>query len=296
MDTDPVPSFKIAISRYALDRKIPPGSDLWPRFNAGFDNREIETDLLMQAIYDGYSITTWHKNHWRSSENFQCGQHIGLDFDAGDKTSSLAYLVQDKFILKYGAFLYTTVSHTPEAPRSRVIFTLDQPIMQAKNYTLAASALLWLFGTADRQCKDAVRFFYGSKGCQFEYVNNVLPLAVVKKLIGEYQATGQQEKRKSEHHNYAAPATQQEVAEALRCIPPWKIDYDEWLQVLMGLHAEFGEAGFQLAESWADAKQGELEQKWKSFKPSGNPAGAVTVATVFGIAKKFGWSKAVPVC
>ena len=42
--------------------------------------------------------------------------------------------------------------HLPqeEKPRARVVFLLDQPIMQAKNYTLAASALLWVFGTADR--------------------------------------------------------------------------------------------------------------------------------------------------
>jgi hypothetical protein len=59
----------------------------------------------------------------------------------------------------------------------------------------------------------------------------------------------------------------------------------------MGLHNQFGDGGFSLAESWGDGKQGEVEQKWKSFKQSGNPAGAVTIATVFGIAKRFGWKK-----
>jgi len=285
-------TYKIAISRYALDAKIPQGDPFWHKFNAGFDNTELSADYIMQAVYDGKPLTTWHKCNWRTSENYLCGQHIGLDFDTGDKSSSLPVLVQDKFFLRYGAFAYTTVSHTDEAPRARMIFLLDTPIMQAKNYTLAVQALLWLYGTADRQCRDAVRFFYGSKGCQFEYVNSVLPLETVKKLIRQYQETGQQEKRQSVRKDYSAPPDQKEVAEALRAIPPWSINYDEWVQVLMGIHSAFGEDGYSLAANWADAKEGELEHKWKSFKTTGNTAGAITVATVFGIAKNFGWKKA----
>lgn len=283
--------YKIAISRYPVEKKIPPLDPIWPRFNSSFDNHELEAEHILQAVYDGKSITTQHKDHWRVTANYLCGQHLGLDFDAGDKTSSIDYLANDKFISRYGSFLYTTMSHTDEHPRARVIFLLDTPIMQAKNYTLAAAALLWLFGTADRQCKDAVRFFYGAKGCRFEYINSVLPLEVIKKLIGQYQETGIREKRKATSPDYHAPASQQEVAEALKCIPPWQIDYDEWVSILMGIHSQFGDGGYALAEQWADGKEGEVEHKWKSFKSDGNPAGAVTIATVFGIAKKFGWRK-----
>lgn len=285
--------YKISISSCVLHQKIPHGSDLWPRFNSCFENMELETQHILQAVYDGKSITTWHKDHWRTSANYICGQHIGLDFDAGDNTSSITTLVNDRFILRYGGFIYTTMSHTDEFPRARVVFLLDQPIMQAKNYALAASALLWLFGTADRQCKDAVRFFYGSPGCKFEYINQVLPLEVVKKLIADYQASGQVEKHRAAHKDFHAPTSQKEVYDALRFIPPWGIQYDEWVSVLMGLHSEFGDAGYSLAESWAEGKQGEVNQKWKSFKQAGNIAGAVTIATVFGIAKQHGWKKGI---
>lgn len=282
------PTYKIALSKYQLSQKIPYGSDIWPRFNASFNNREIDPPRLMQMIYDGHALTTWHKDHWRVGANYICGQHLGLDFDAGDNTSSIPTLMKDKFIQRYASILYTTMSHTPEAPRARVMFLLDQPIMQAKNYTLAASALLWLFGTADRQCKDAVRFFYGSPGCEFEYLDNVLPLEIVKKLICDYQASGAGVKKRTER-NYHAPADQEDVQKALRFIPPWGIEYDQWVQVLMGIHSEFGDAGYMLAEAWADGKPGEVEQKWKSFKQNGNTAGAVTIGTVFGIAKEYGW-------
>ena len=82
------------------------------------------------------------------------------------------------------------------------------------------------------------------------------------------------------------------MADALKCTSQF-IDYDEWVQVLMALHAAYGDAGRALAEDWADGKPGEVSQKWRSFKPTGNTSGAVTIATVFGIAKKFGWQKRI---
>lgn len=285
-------SYKIAISHMSLGgEKLLPGDERWRLFNASFDNLQIPSMGIMNTIYNGFAITTQHKDHWRTSENYLCGQHIGLDFDTEDERSTLATLAKDKFIQKYAAFLHTTTSHKPEAPRARVVFLLDQPIMQAKNYAMAARALLWLFGTADRQCKDPVRFFYGAPFCQFEFLDQVLPLDVVKKLIEKYLESGEQEKKHATKTGYAAPASQAEVANALKYINPWGIDYDEWVSVLMALHAEFGDGGYQLAESWADGKTGEVAQKWRSFKQGGNPSGRVTVATLFAIAKRNGWRK-----
>jgi hypothetical protein len=283
--------YKIAVSSFALSKKLPQGDPIWHKFNSSFENLELDVPGIMNAVYAGRAITTQHKDHWRTSANYLCGQHIGLDFDAGDETSSLDYLLRDKFVSRYAAFAYTTISHTPEHPRARVIFTLDAPIMQAKNYTLAAAALLWLFGTADRQCKDAARFFYGAPGCEMVSIGNDLPLETVKKLIQNYQETGVKEKRRSLRKDYAPTTDQREVADALQKIPAWGIDYDEWVQVLMGLHAGFGDDAIGLAIAWADGKPGEVEQKWRSFKQDGNGQGAITLATVFGIAKRFGWQK-----
>jgi len=281
----------IAVSNYTLTKKIPPGDPFWPQFNAGFQNKELSTVEIMDTIYAGRAVTTQHKNNWRTSENYLCGQHLALDYDSENEQSTILFLLKDKFISRHGAFIHTTISHRDEAPRARVFFVLDQPILQAKNYTLAAAALLWIFGTADRQCKDAVRFFYGAPGCKMEMIGNILELQTVKKLIAQYQETGLSEKHHAVKRDYTAPPSQQEVYEALKLIPPNGIEYDEWVQVLMGIHSAFGDEGRSLAESWADGKPGEVAQKWKSFRPSGNTLGAVTIATVFGIAKKYGWKK-----
>ena len=282
-------NYKISISTMTPAGKIPPGDPIWSQFNGSFENRELEQVEILDMIYHGHPFTTWHKDRWRNAANYVAGQHIGLDWDTEDERSTLPYLIKDKFIQKNGFLAYTTPSHKPEAPRARVVFLLDIPILQAKNYVAAASALLWLFGTADRQCKDSCRFFYGSKGCDMEWLGQTLPLEKLKHIIGQYNTSGQLAKKIATQRNYTPTADQQEVSDALKAIPAWGIDYDEWLKILMGIHQAFGDAGLGLAESWAQGTDGEVGRKWRSFKHEGNTTGAVTLNTVFKMARERGW-------
>lgn len=292
--TDELATYKVAIGPQ-LTGKIPYGDPYWSTFNASFTNVDWDIVRICAALYDGHPITTWHKDHWRHSRNYLLGQHIGVDFDTGDERSSLKHLMADPFISRHAAFLYTTPSHTEAEPRARVIFVLDTPIHQAANYTLAAASLLWLFGSADRQCKDSVRFFYGCSKTnrKIEYPDKVLPLALVRKIIRDYQITGNTEKHTVSRPNYT-PSTpdQVEIANALQCIPPWGIDYDQWVTVLMAIHSAYPDAtGLSMAESWAQGKRGEVAQKWRSFHDTGNPAGRVTIASLFALAKEHGYAK-----
>lgn len=284
--------YKIAVSTMALDSKIPPGDDRWGQLNASFENRELDLIDIANEIYTAHPFTTWHKDNWRHSKNYLLGQHIGIDFDTEDQRSTLTYLAKDKFIQKYAALIYTTPSHKPEAPRARVLFLLDEPIYQAKNYSLAATALLWIFGTGDRQCKDSCRFFYGSRNCDVEWIDKVLPLSKVKEIIAQYQATGAVIKKAHAGKDYRPPAEQAEVASALKAIPALSIDYDEWLKVLMAIHQAYGDAGLSLADQWAQGYDGEVARKWRSFSQNGNSAGTVTLSTVFKMALDSGWQKA----
>ena len=199
-------TYKIAISSMQLDGKIPSGDPRWRDFNGSFRNLDVLKSDIASMIHDGHAFTTWHRNGWRESANYELGQHLALDFDAGTEASSIAKLAGDVFVRNYAALVYSTPSSLPEAPKSRVLFVLDTPIMQAKNYVLATRALLWLFGTADAKCKDPCRFFYGSLNCDAQFVNRVLPLAKVREIIGQYIATGQEERRR---HTAETPAEQQ---------------------------------------------------------------------------------------
>lgn len=282
-------AYKIAFSKFAPEQKIPHGDDFWGTFNGSFNNLELEPVDILNQIYTGHPFTTWHSNHWRHSKNYMMGQHIALDFDTEDERSTIPCLMKDRFIQKHAFAIYTTPSHTPATPRARVLFLLDQPIQQAKNYVAAASSFVWLFGGSDRQCKDACRFFYGSHNCEIEWIGEELPLDKVKEIIGQYQKTGELAKRQQDRIIKASSADQQEVAEALKKIPAWGIEYDEWLKVLMAIHYAFGDSGLGMAESWADGKDNEVVRKWKSFSNQGNVSGAVTLNTVFKMARERGW-------
>jgi len=263
-----VAMYEIAVSSMPLEAKIPNGSPFWNKFNASFYVEAIHQEKLLDLIYQGYAITTCHAPRWRTAANYARGQHLGLDFDTEDIQSSLSVLMDDPFISTYASLIHTTMSHTEEKPRARAIFLLDIPIMQAKNYALAATALLWSFGTADQACKDAARFWYGAPNCEFEFLGKTLPLSVLKNIIKNYQGVAQDMKRPPAR--FFPPASQQKIADALKKIPPWGISYDEWLTVLMGLHTELGDAGLPLAEQWAEGKDGEVATKWRSFKKTGN--------------------------
>ncbi len=279
----------------AVTQKLPFGDSRWRVFNGSFVNQELTQTSIASRLYDGCPITTWLSPAWRTTENYQCGQHVGLDFDTGDARSTLGALLKDHFIAKYAAILYTTLSHTPDAPRARVIFLLDQPIYQAKNYVLAAAALLWLFGTADRQCKDPVRFFYGGKpgACEMEWPAHVLPLEIVKDLIGRYQRSGLMERTRQRRQYTPGTTEERTVVDALHAINPWDIPYDQWLAVLMAIHSEWpNDTGLSIADAWADGKPNEVAHKWKSFDQDGGAQGRVTLGTLFAIAKEHGWSKA----
>ena len=199
-------TYKIALSSMQLAEKLPPGDERWREFNASFRNLDVLKSDIAGMISEGHAFTVWHRNQWRNAANYELGQHLALDFDAGNDGSSIPVLMRDKFVQQYATFVYSTPSHTAEAPKSRVLFCLDTPIMQAKNYVLASRALLWLFGTADAKCKDAARFFYGSVNCEAVFVNRVLPLAKVREIIGQYIATGQEERRR---HTAETPAEAQ---------------------------------------------------------------------------------------
>lgn len=284
--------YRIAIGP-VLQGKIPPGDPYWREFNGSFCNSELEQLDIAAALYDGKPITTWCDPQWRKAENYRCGQHIGLDFDTEDQRSTIPTLMRDSFIGKYGSIVYTTPSHTPDKPRARVIFLLDTPIYQARNYTLAASALLWIFSTADRQCKDPVRFFYGGKpgATEMEWLGHELPLTLVKDLIQRYQATGNLTRKQTQRQYEPGTADERQIADALRHIDPWRLDYDEWVAVLMAIHSELGSAGLSLAESWGDGKPGEVALKWRSFDSGGNVSGRVGIGTLFKLAKDNGWER-----
>lgn len=83
------------------------------------------------------------------------------------------------------------------------------------------------------------------------------------------------------------------IRSALDAIDPG-VSYEPWLQIGMALHAELGEEGFAIWDTWSarsDKYPGSegLRGHWRSFKP-----GAVKIGTLFHLAKGAGWTPPRP--
>lgn len=87
-------------------------------------------------------------------------------------------------------------------------------------------------------------------------------------------------------HHHAT--TEDDIREALKVMPVHG-DYNTyWLKVLMAIHDAFpDERGVSLAEAWSPGKRGEVRRKFMSFDRTSKDG--VTVATLFHMAKEYGW-------
>lgn len=83
------------------------------------------------------------------------------------------------------------------------------------------------------------------------------------------------------------------LEEVIQAIPPATLDYSEWVQIGMGLHAEG--YPFEVWDAWsrADNKRykgnGGMERKWQGFGASPNP---VKGGTIVDMARSYGWEPA----
>ena len=144
----------------------------WSKFNSEFVNVQVSSVNFLRLIRFGLPHTTWHK-HFRSAENFICGQHICLDFDTGDDNSRIDTILQNSEIKKYASIVHASPSHTEIYPKARVIFQLPNPIYDANKFLNLYESVVFHFEHNDKKCRDVCRFFFGAENSEY-YYNPVL--------------------------------------------------------------------------------------------------------------------------
>jgi hypothetical protein len=210
--------FDISVNRLLPGQKLgmPPEEKRWARYNSSFHQEQHTPKSLLAEIEKGHSFTCslggcqgLHCGDWctageckgipghcgrpsghRLNRHFQSAQYIPLDFDTGDERSSFQYLLEIPSISRYGAFLYTTLSHSEEAPKCRLVFITDAPFTVPEDYRLAKRAVMAHFSWGDASVNDPARLFYGThpQHGQTQYLGNILPMSVVDKLVQQYRA------------------------------------------------------------------------------------------------------------
>lgn len=155
----------------------------WDQYNKSFIPSVKTINGIAETISSGWAIApVVHKS--RSLDNFVSTQLLGADFDS----SSISNLLSDQFVRDYAAIVHTTSSHKPEAPRSRSIFILEEPIHDPLVFSEIATATTWYCDQSDPQCKDAARLWFGAKDCQIEIdAAKRLPMSVIQNIVSEYR-------------------------------------------------------------------------------------------------------------
>jgi hypothetical protein len=219
--------FQTSINRRWPAQKLglPPAEKRWARYNSSFKAEEYTPASLLEQVAHGYSFTAvlggcqgaccgfWctkpeHRaipghcgrpHGYRANRHFESAQIIASDFDTGDARSTFDYLLGIPLIAGHSTFLYTTLSHTPQHPKARVVFITDEPFTDAAQYRRTQLALMDQFPWGDASVHDPSRLFYGThpREGMTHYQGNILPLAVVDELIEEYRSRleAEQERR-----------------------------------------------------------------------------------------------------
>jgi hypothetical protein len=168
------------------------GKEDWARYHSSFRLTETTPRGLATAIWQGFSFTPVFR-HRRTEENFTAAYHLALDFDAGDKTSSLDYLMRDgSFCWTFASFGYSTPSSSDTKPKSRVVFIFDEPITEPDRFRAVYQAVSWMVAQdgshSDPACKDPLRLYYGSPDCKVVANWSVLPGATIDFILEQYAA------------------------------------------------------------------------------------------------------------
>ena len=164
----------------------------WARYHQSFRLTETTPRGLAAAIWQGFGFTPVYAQR-RKEENFRAAYHLALDFDSGDKTSSLEYLMRpNSFCDYYASFAYSTPSSTAQKPKSRVVFIFERPVKSPVRYRLIYAAIAWFVAQdgskSDPQCKDPLRLYFGSPNCEVRPNWSVLTPAAIRHVVREYRA------------------------------------------------------------------------------------------------------------
>ena len=82
----------------------------------------------------------------------------------------------------HASLIYTTHSHSKDAPKLRIVFALERTITDAIEMR-AATRSLALRLSGDGSVVDPARLFYGSKDCKFVVANKGIDNEFLEELI-----------------------------------------------------------------------------------------------------------------
>lgn len=135
-------------------------------------------ELIKEITYpNGKSFCPATFNGNRKNENWCSQQIFVLDFD-----SKISLEIVLKRLNEYGldcTAAYSTFNDTPEHPKFRVMWQLENVISDQVSREEIQTALMLLFPECDQACKDASRMYFGGKKVIYENYKYTLDLPLL---------------------------------------------------------------------------------------------------------------------
>ena len=225
-----------------------------------------------------------------------------IDFDSLDEGEVPHDVHVDNLAGLWQAW-HTTYSHTPAAPRWRLVMRLSRPVTAAE-YRQLWPGLLEMLGhdsAIDRACNDPARLWYWPSCPVGGATGSLLVQGTaldVDEMIGKpAQSEPEPEPAGADLHVAYMPIDGPEGQKTWAALQHVSADcgYDEWLRIGMALHATYGRAGLEIWDTWSALGSkyvfGECQRKWAGFvaKPDG-----ITIGSLYKIAAKHGYVETAP--
>mgnify|MGYP003656077731 CR=1 FL=1 len=256
-----------------------------------FTTAPAKSDLPLVKLGTFGDVRT-EKGSLRHDANLLSVSGVEGDYDAGlVSTQDAAERLRQAGI---AALIYTTPSHTAEAPRWRVLAPLAMEVAPAEREALCARMNGALGGIlADESFTASQTFYFG--GVTSNPVESILLEGQTLDRVTGVALIGPQPKPVKSNPDlsdlFREPADRAEVRRALASITDAD-DRDQWLNIGMALHAEFNgtDEGFDLWANWSRQSlkfnERDQRQKWNSFRRNG-----IGIGTLFKIAMDCGYER-----
>jgi hypothetical protein len=166
--------YRIAVNRTVIDKNINPKTNKpysnFYALNNNFKNEIVRLSELKEIIKAGYSLifAKLKEPIVRNKSHFELAELFAIDFDG---KVTINEIINHKITQNGGLLLYTTVNHTNEIHRFRLIFSLGFVVKDINDYEYIIQTFINQYNKyrviADKNCSDGTRAFYGNRNAMF---------------------------------------------------------------------------------------------------------------------------------
>ncbi len=275
----------VSVNRRMINK---PSKSDFARLNKYFELCETTVGNLIESIRSGYTHSFVFSDNKRSSSNFASADVVMLDFDG---TITITELLNHEWVKDYGAFVYTTPSHSAEQHRLRLVLILEDTVINGDVLQALMKGLVTILPQADKQCTDAARPFHGNTNAEVFEIGNILSNHERDRLI---ELGSPKPKPKSviiQKKQTELKLGQDEIRKMLNSIDP-KPGYEIWRNICWAVKSWClannldDEIGLSLIEEWSPDDCGGMKIKklFNDYRDSG-----IHIGTLIHLAKEEGY-------